>query len=395
MKKTCYYFLFLIIISCIEPIEIKSTTQNKELLVIEATITNEFKKHEIKLSRTIPIDSFSYKLEKGAFIKIIDEFKNTYNFEEISTGKYRSKTDFSALKNTEYTLEIETSDGEVYTSKAEKITAESKIENITYIPTKNFFDQEGVMISVNSSSIDNDANYYRFEYEETYNILPPLWSKDTIIVTSETPPFGIKIETKKNINRDKVCYKTKYSDKIFQTETKSLVDNNIVNYPLRFLPYSGLILSSRYMHRYTIIVKQYVESFEAYNYYNILNKFSDINNVFSQIQTGNLTGNIHSKKKPDKSVIGYFSVASVSEKRVFFNRNELTSLQPTFDGNCKILKTSLTSEDKKKSPLIRALNNGYIFFAKTDDENPYYLTKKICGDCTVQGTNVKPVFWID
>ena len=153
-------------------------------------------------------------------------------------------------------------------------------------------------------------------------------------------------------------------------------------------------------HRYSILVKQHVQSYDAYHYYKTLNKFTNSSSLLSQVQPGFFNGNIHSTSNKSSKVIGFFEVTSVSEKRVFFNYRDFIELgRPKHLEKCGPYAFSDVPAITG-SELVIALNEGYLFLyenPKRNKENPgpYFLVSQGCGDCTVFGSVNKPDFWVD
>ena len=81
-------------------------------------------------------------------------------------------------------------------------------------------------------------------------------------------------------------------------------------------------------NRYSILVKQYVQSLAAHTYYETLKEISDNGSILSQTQPGFFRGNISSVDNPREKVIGFFEVSSYSEKRIFFNFSDLFPKTP-------------------------------------------------------------------
>ena len=108
--------IFLIIFSllatsCVEEYEFQSEVENFEsILVVEATITNQDKFQEIKLSRSYNLDTIAPFPERNAVVKVISDAQGTISFSEASEGLYISNTPFTAQPNTTYVLDIQTND---------------------------------------------------------------------------------------------------------------------------------------------------------------------------------------------------------------------------------------------------------------------------------------------
>ncbi|CAM1367431.1 conserved hypothetical protein [Tenacibaculum sediminilitoris] len=377
----------MLLTRCIEPFE-PENIDFEDLLVIEARITNEYKFHNIKLSRTYQIDTLRSNPEKGAKIFITDNQNIVYNFEEIEDGLYQSITEFSVNQNKSYSLKIETNDGNSYYSTEERLPPIIPIDKINYSVEINNLNEEEVSIQVSSYNPNDNAHFYSYEYEETYKIITPFWSPYRLDVSNPADPVIVF----KNYD-DKVCFKTQYSNSIKQTETKSLIEDKVDNFTIRSISTTDFILSNRY----SILIKQYVRTENCYNYFEKLKTFSESENIFTENQIGFFNGNINSLNNKEK-VIGFFEISSVSVKRFFLNREDINDKLIPFIDNCSTITPLIYDSYSGTFNVANAINNGYVFFDKvprTRDSGPYALVPQICGDCRVLGSNVKPDFWVD
>lgn len=400
LKKNKYFYFTLItllLISCVEPIEIKNISFESNL-VVRALITNEFKVHTIKLSNTTEIDSTGIRPERNATISIIDNSNVVYKFEETNEGTYESINKFKAEPNKSYTLNIQTENGVNYTSTPEKLPSTAQIENIFIDIEENNIGESQAVVKANSTSLNNVGQYYRYEYEETFKVKAPLWRDQKILVVSNTPPYKFEIIPKAPEDGIGFCYGTKKSKNIILTETQTISEDKVLNLPIRYIPIENYVIGIRY----SLLLKQYVLNSNTYDYYQLLDKFSNPDNVFSQIQVGNIPSNISSKS--GKKVIGFFEISSISTKRVFFNRNEITSensyinYRNTNECAQNIIQPNLV-DSSGKSPLLHLLSNyvflGYAIAPFPPPNKPYRLVSKECGICTSIGPPIKPDFWID
>lgn len=393
-----YIAILLAFNSCVEPIEIKGINF-ENYLVVEANLTDQLKKHTVKLTRSFTVNDTIPKYESNATIRIIDNNQNTYTFSEKVEGIYESDDAFKAEVGNNYTLFISTNDGNEYSSTPEKISGINEINDITIEKSVTPENVEGLKINVLSNAQDTNSLYYRYEYDETYKIVAPYWSEHELIPTSTSFPFSVDL-VKKNY-QSKICYKTVRSNKILLTETTEL-DKNNVDFTIRFLKKDDFIIA----HRYSILIKQYVQSANAYRFYKTLKKFSTSQEPFTQVQPGLIPSNISNSndKETSGNVIGFFEVSSYSEKRFFFNYLDLYKPQGlNYPSSCEFIAPLLSDGRYPAfySPLINELKiDKFIFFKITTDPNsttpgPYTLVPKVCGDCRVLGTNEKPSFWID
>lgn len=149
------------------------TNRYEEVLVVEANITNELKKQEIKLTKSAKFEDEVYLSENGAEVFITDDAGNKYNFTEDSE-KYVSDIEFQAIPNTQYQLHINTKNGRSFESSPETLTTITPMQSVVAaIEEKD--DVNGVGIRVRSFDPAHTSTYYRYEYEETYKVIAPKW----------------------------------------------------------------------------------------------------------------------------------------------------------------------------------------------------------------------------
>ncbi len=401
MKKYILLFLLFIFLlltkSCIEPFEIDNNTFT-ENIVVKAILTNEIKSHSVKLFQTIPIDSTKTIPVKKAIVTIIDDAGVTYNFQETENGIYTSTSPFAAQPLKSYTLNIETIGGMKYNSTPEKLPLSSEIKDLSFNVELNDLDILELVIKANSALSGNEGQYYRYEYDETYKIKIPFWTTRKIIIESAKPPYEFKL-IQKDPNEDGVgfCYGNQKSKKFLITETKSLSEDRVIGFPIRTIPLDSYVVGVRY----SILLKQYVINKKTHDYYELLSKFSDPDNVFSQVQLGNIPSNIKSETNPiENKVDGFFEVSSVNTKRFFINREDITETNYTnyvTRAFCNDRPTPIIVDQDGNSPLLKLLESGYIFFdlPPVSTSFPYILIGKECGDCSRHGNPVAPDFWVD
>ena len=399
MKSRKLHFKILLIIiictnSCTEPFDFKTITF-ESALVIEATISNEIKFHEINLSRTFELEEKGQLYESNADVKIVDNLQNIYSFHEITSGKYVSNEEFGAIEDRDYQLKIVTKEGKSYSSQLTQLTNSSQIDKIYVEKTE---DEYGVNIYVDSYNPNGDSRYYRFEYEETYKIIASKWSYQDLILVSKDPPVLDSVPRDEN---KRIAYNTIYSKGILQTETNNLVDDKITKFPIRYIAKDNYLIS----HRYSMLLKQYVQSQEAFRFYKTLNDLSGSESLFSQNQPGFIEGNLYADDYPNEKVIGFFEVSSVSTKRIFFNPSDVNLSIPSvtpYPISCDFIAPEL--EPRKGKSLFDYLESGSLSYYSLNDGTgrpivapggPYIMVPSGCGDCTGIGTNVVPDFWIE
>lgn len=384
MKKIIYFIsigiLLAITHSCIEEFD-AATEEFEDALVVEATLTNELKYHKITLSRTYTFEEYAPTYESGAIIKIEASNNNTYSFTESGIGVYTSNVMFKVEPNIDYILSIETKDGKTYKSQNTKLTNVTSIDNVYAERTFNDDGEEGIGLYVDSFDATNSSKYYGYAFEETYKIIAPFWTSEDLILNSSG---GFSVVPRSQ--EEQTCYQTIASKGRMLTDTNLLEEDRVSKFLLTFIPSDNIRLNTRY----SISVKQYVQSSESYNYLRVLEEFSSSQSVLSQIQPGFLSSNIFSVNDSNEKVLGFFEVSSVSEKRIFFNREEV--LDSPYPWICNIIDPPAN----ELRTLVR-LDRVTLVYEKPmgEDGGPYDVVARVCGDCTMSGSNIKPDFWVD
>ncbi|MCF6297821.1 MAG: DUF4249 domain-containing protein [Flavobacteriaceae bacterium] len=404
MKKKFRYIIFFFILgiitsNCTEPIDIDGQLSFVDALVIQATITNEFKYQKILLTRTFRFeDDGKPKSESNAKVNIIDSKNNVYSFIENEPGEYISTIKFEATANTDYQLQIETQDGKKYGTTNKQLTNTTQIDNLYASREVNSVGTEVMSIYVESYDANRNSNYYRYEYEETYKIVPPNFvNQDFIVLTDDNGVLPLPGLVPRS-NDERVCYDTVLSNAIIQTSTTYLAEDKVSEFSVRNIPIDDAIIS----HRYSILVKQYIQSLEAYTYYNIINQLSGSSSLFAQIQPGFINSNIYSLENKNEKVLGFFELTSVSEKRLFFNYRDFfpgEALPPYFI-ECAEIAPALVEGAEPRLPLVEAIQKKQVVYWEeninaTVNEGPFLVVPTACGHCTALGSSEIPEFWVD
>jgi len=380
--------LLFMLSSCIESFE-GAVDSFEDVLVVNATITNENKKQEVLLSRSFRFEEDTTPTEENAQVMIQTDDGNQYIFEEVLPGKYLSTVAFAAEMNKEYTLMISTQDGKSYTSSSMQLPIQNtNIDNLYAERITNNDGVEGMGIFVDSFDPSGTSNYYRHEYIETFKIIAPFWTPFDIVVIAE----GVSTITLDVIMREReerTCYGTNPSRTIIVGSTLALSEDRLSRYNVRFIEQGNYILT----YRYSVLVRQYVQSPEAFSYYETLRGLSQSSgNVFSEDQPGFLAGNIFSIDNPSENIAGFFEVATVDEKRIFFDYEDFFPGEepPPYIADCIPFSPS-TEGGLGQRDLLNLIYADEVRFY----DFPGVVVRKECGDCTTLGSNVAPEFWIE
>ena len=421
MKKNNYIVVtlisfFFLTLSCREEIALETETL-ESVLVVEATITNELKKHEVRVSRTFLLEEDSEQiLENNAEVKVTDNTGNSFNFSQNSEGVYVSDSAFEALPNVEYTLEIKTIDGKSYRSNQQILTPISQIDNLYAEYVDDSVNGPGVQIFVDSENPNSETQYFRYEYEETFKIVVPFNNLIGVNFTNLVEVGDLcgkhvfyDVEFFEKTEEEGTCFSSNKNLNILQTNSTNLSDNNILRFPIRFLAddiENDIIDTSVLKDGYSIKIRQYIQNIESYNYYRILNLLGNTDSVLSETQPGFLEGNLTALNSDNQRVIGFFEVASVTEQRIFFNYQEVNIPLPNYiyscdervyDFNDNIDTSNMCDidENERNSLYLFVNNDNYKLINYVEETEIYTIAKQECVNCTSAGTNIQPDFWID
>ncbi len=383
--------------SCTEQYVFQTNSTFESILVVQANITNELKKQEIKITRSYRFEEDGPTFEKGANVYVTDSDNNTFEFElEEFSGLYVSKNDFQAIPGKSYRVNIITKDGKSYSSATQTLT---EVNEIQVEPKAATIDgNKGVQIMVSSFDPKGKSRFYRYEYEETYKIVSPYWNRNKLIVDPNSPnkeePNYLTIPRE---GETRVCYSTKKSDDLILLSTVGFSEDRI-NLPIRFIDIKNPILNERY----SIIVRQYIQNLESYTYYTTLKSLSTSSSLFSQVQPGFNYGNFKSDDNPDEKVIGYFEVSSVSSKRIFVDFRALFADDPyppfAIDCTATELLNCWNAKGCAGSTILALVKSPVpekIYYGSRYAFEVIVFVPSPCGDCTKISSNIKPLFWID
>ncbi len=383
--------------SCIETFE--ATFEDFEsAVVIEATLTNIMEQQTVFITRTFEFEEDGPSAETNANVQIVGG-GNTYLFQENEPGLYVSEEAFAAQPNTTYQLLVATQDGRSYSSDEQAFSTTTQIDDVRAERITNDNGEEGVAIFVDSFDASGSSLNYRYEYEETFKIIAPFWSTRGL---ERTPPDQATQICDVRIIPDEesveTCFASNFSNAIIQTSTLDLAEDRVDNFRIHFISSENYIIS----HRYSILVRQYVQSNSAFTFYETLKEFSGNESLFSETQPGFLEGNIRSDSSDDEKVLGFFDVASAVERRIFFNYEDLfpgEELPPYIDP-CRLNSPPLSTGVPPRCVLASQVDLNLVSYAGNNDssdqsEGPYFVVPNVCADCREIGEVQPPDFWIE
>lgn len=397
MRKSVYILLSMVVIlwySCRKPYNPKPITTTINYLVVEGAI-NTTDSTIIKLSRTVPLSSKAGSTpELGASVTILSSAGSNYSLFETGKGFYKSPI-LNLDPSAKYALKIMTIDGKVYQSDFVPVKNSPPIDSV-YYKTANT-SNPGLHIFADTHDPSNNTRYYRWDFNDTYLYHSAFYSG---LYLSQIPQDTVL--PRNPANQIYQCWRSDTSTNILINSSAKLAKDVISENEIYFIPSTSEQISDRY----SILVKQYALTPDAYNYFQELKKNTEQLGSIFDAQPSELPGNIHCVTNPSEPVLGYMTAGSPSEKRVFIDNRVLPAwLAITPYTGCK-LDTDLYAQ-----PVGFSIQNYVQAFIYSSMETPistivssppalpktlgYTASTPVCVDCTLRGTNQRPSFWID
>ena len=340
---------------------------------------------QFMLSRTIPLPGdTTVPPELGAKLQVEGNDNTVYPLAEQGNGTYGIDT-LPLNPAVQYRLRINTTGGEQYLSDLTSFKQTPAIDSINFIS-----DASGINIYVNTHDPANASHYYQWNYTETweYNTAEYSFFK---YVPDTVPPTVVFRNPSEQIER---CWHTDSSTSIFLGSTAKLSQDVVYKYPLNHLLPNSQIASVLY----SMLVRQYALTEDAYNYLSLMQKNSTSLGSIFDAQPSDLKGNIHCISNPALQVIGYVSAGTMSQQRLFIYRRQIIS-NYSFTCAAPDIFVALAADSLNKyfdppysylipyTPLLKHFNNQGFW-------DGWIANRSTCVDCTLQGgTNQKPSFW--
>ncbi len=373
MKKILFMLTFLV--GCIDPYSPPEIEQAEAALVIDGFI-NVLDNSTIKLSRTQNLADTNAPLQEvGATLWVEDEQGTKFFLTEESAGVYKLQA--QSFTADTYRLHIITSNSKEYVSDFERVTLSPAIDSISWSLT----DDLGVQLYVSTHDTESTQGFYRWTFDETWQYTSA--AQSTYVYNKQTRNAEIRTDD------IYTCWRTGKSSDVQIESTTRLSENRVSEYPLTYIKQND----ERLRYKYSIQVKQYSITQDAFNYWQQIKKTTeDLGTLFGPLPS-QVTGNFKSVSNPSEPVIGYFTIGSVTSSRIFIPWQEL--IAPAFYDTpyqgCETFVIAIDDIEDFSGPFI--LTYGY-----PNPNGPgivgYYYGSASCIDCRLSGgVNVKPDFW--
>ncbi len=378
MKKLFYILLILFgfFTGCRQRYDPPLNSLPNSFLVVEGVLNAAQDSTTVHLTRTFKLEqTATIRTENNAQLTVEGKDNTISSLTETGNGNYVSGN-LHLNPNNEYRLRIKTTDGKEYLSDYVKVKLTPPIDSIGWDRSN-----EGLQIYVNTKDPLNATRYYRWEYEETWEIHSSYFSyfvyENGIVRPRQLPAENVY-----------TCWKYNNSSDIILANSNRLQDDIIYKGPITLISPGD----ERLGERYSILVREYSLEREAYDFFELIKKNTqDIGSLFSP-QPSEIRGNIHCINNPAEFVIGYVSVSSIQKKRIFISSAEVPQWGFSFLQGCPSVKVALNPDSVKLY-----FNNFNLVPYDIDPPlfpTSYKTSTPDCLDCRVRGGKLlKPSYW--
>ena len=377
-------FLFAIGFSCRKPYNPTLISSNQSYLVVDGVINSGTDSTIIYLSRTVKLDSKSFRNPENATVKIESDRNDVYSLQEVVPGKFAA-VNLNLPTDRKYRMHIFTT-GKEYVSDFVENKITPAIDSVYALPLTT-----GVQFSVSTHDNTNKTRYYRWDYTESWSY--QIGDKSSTLlyqngnIVSRSPDSSVNL-----------CYKfPQHNSSVFLANSENLTRDVISKAPLGYVDGS----TGKITNTYELLVSQYALTSDAYKYWIMLKKITEGLGTITDPQPSQSVTNIHCITNPAEPVIGYVSVSTIAIKRVFLAGRNLP-----FDVSV-LAKDSLSCgggiiwmqpQNTFLSRLSTLMASGDTLLVRFETggngATGYSYENAICSDCRLRGgTTTKPAYW--
>jgi len=375
MKRIKFFWVCLVFITgfaCKEPYKPTIISSSNSYLVIEGVLNAGAGPTGIRLTRTFKLDDTArLRGERNAQV-LVEGKDNTTRLLTMNGDGFYTSPNLNLVLNQEYRLRIITANGKEYLSDYVVAKKTPVIDSLGFRQ-----DDKGVQVYVNTHDDSNNTHYYRWDYDETWEIRTYYNSNFKYVNGAVIPRVpGDEVS---------ICWKYNSSSNILLGSSASLQSDIIYQAPVTFIG-NG---SEKLAVRYSIFLRQYALDTSGYEFYEMMKKNTENLGTIFDAQPSEIKGNVHCTSDPGELVIGYVSAAVIEEKRFFISANELRGWN--FDQDCR--KSDIPNHPDS---IADAYSGGLSIFDAIYAPviTRYEVAPIRCVECTARGGSLtKPSYW--
>ncbi len=343
----------------------------------------------IKLSRTVPVNgAIGTRAETGAKVTVESDANASYTLKEAAiAGTYTSSAPLNLSQTGKYRVRIITGGNKTYLSDFVPVKDAPPIDTVSYT-----LPPDGPHVFVSAHDPTNNTRYYRYEYIETWTFYSHFESTYMVLNMHLVPrPLAQQIH---------MCWQNANAIDITLASSANLTQDVVNNTFITSVPAA----SEKLKIRYSILVKQYALTKDAYNFWALEKKDTEQLGTIFDAQPSQIPGNIHNINDSTEPVLGYVSAGRVQQKRIFISHNDLPVLwgsddfykpcymEPPGDPHNPQDEVLITKVDYSEFYYGSYIPTGIAYISPTGDTT-FTGAHRECTDCTLRGFNKKPYFW--
>jgi hypothetical protein len=378
------FFFLLLLWRCKQRYDSPYLPPVKGYLVVEGFIAGNAPTQFV-LSRVIhlPGDS-AIPAVTNAKVQVEGTDNSIYPLTETGAGVYTANT-LPLNPSTRYRLRISTADGQTYLSDTVAYKVSPPIDSINWAQGS-----DGVTIYANTHDPANATRYYQWSYAETWEYTSAEFSSYKFVPNSRSNGKD-SVLLRADSEYIYTCWNGDSSTSLLLGSSTKLAQDVIYRQKLQFIPRASVQLSVLY----SIIVRQYALSQDAYNFLSLMKSNTESLGSIFDAQPSQLVGNIHNLARSDDPVIGWVSAGTVQQQRIYINRSNLDNWGYSFECG---QKDTLVYDDPTSKYIDQFLQGGsgipiervYGPFGFLGWSSNFAG----CVDCRAQGGQTKkPSFW--
>lgn len=383
-RKFLFVILFVgavLAVSCVDPYNPPEIQSSENFLVVDALVDLGSDDSRVLLTRSQALSEEGEPVpEINAEVTIEITGGPSFTLPEVTPGAY-SAAGLAVSPGDRCRLRIRTTSGEEFLSDEVPNLQPPPIDSVTWTALPGQLD-----IEVNTHDAEGSTKYYRWKYVQTVMYQS---THSSSVVWDE----GAQVVRSRNLD-EKIftCWKTAPSTKIDVFSTNGLAEDIVSKHILVSFPSTAWELRLKY----SINVYQFAIGEEEFNFWSQLRRNTESIGTIFDPQPSQVDGNIHSISSPGENALGYFSIGSAVEKRIFISREDLPYRYGDYDtgyAGCYYfdVDTLTVSEflaGHQNELLINAAYDGPFLIG-------YTTAEARCIDCRIahKGTNVQPDFW--
>ncbi|MER2996669.1 DUF4249 domain-containing protein [Pontibacter populi] len=333
MLRRIFIFALVLLMGCIDPVDVDLDTQQKHL-VVEGYFTNEAKLNYIRLSYSQPHSVPYNEFEEEAIVFVSSDEGERYSFSYDKAGYYYPEAGAMAYGVPGHTYWLNVSVGnKLYQSESIKMPEPLPIDSVHFEVDEQSYAFEGVRekqlymgynVLVNYKDPAEYKNFLRWSFSTQYEVNTQPY--DFISPWSGLPaPKDCCIQ----------CFLHEKLELLKVADDRLVNGRDVKNQAVLFMPFEKYLGVKN-----KLTIYQHSITNEAYEFYRILEQQKNSTGTVFDPPPAEVKGNIKNTADEKEQVLGYFDVSGVSVKQVTILRSDITYPAPPYKypDDCLTLK---------------------------------------------------------